>query len=461
MRLMYCMALAFILCTGVTTAQAIEAFSTPTGVLQWDEKQAYNGYTLVSPSTATTSYLIDMKGDVVHEWKTKYKPGLYAELLPNGNLLRGVTFKKLMVPFGGASSGVQELDWDGNVVWEYIISDKKTLQHHTFQRLENGNTLILGWEYKSYDEAMAKGRKPETLPKKNGAISKKMKYGGIWSDFVVEVDAKGKKVWSWHVWDYLGTGKNQFDINFILPMDGPYGDSDWTHFNTIEYIPETGQLLLCGRNFGEIYLIDKKTGKMVYRWGNPFAYGKGKGPSFLDAGDQELFGPHDSTWLGDGKIMIFDNGWQNPEKNRSRIIILDTKTSKIAWEYKAKNSSAFYSAFQGAVQMLENGNMLITSTNTGHVFEITAEEKEPEIVWEFISPWMKNKAVALLTEEHAIISPYSNMMLNYVHRAYRYAPDYAGLKGKDLSKKTVLFPDAPDFVKIYKDLSKMELTVTK
>lgn len=461
MRLMYCVTLALSLCVGVTTAQAVEVFSTPTGVLQWDDEKAYNGYTVISPNTATTSYLIDMKGDVVHEWKTKFRPGLYAELLPNGNLLRGIRFKKDIVPFGGSGSGVQELDWDGNVVWEYIISDKAKVQHHAFQRLENGNTLMLAWESKSYDEAMAKGRKAGTIPTTDGATYAGTKYGGIWPDFVVEIDTEGKEVWSWHAWDHVGTGENQFDINFILPMDGYYGDSDWTHLNALDYIPETDQLLLCSRNFGEIYLIDKKSGEMEYRWGNPSAYGKGKAPSFLDAGDQKLFGPHSAKWLGDGKVLIFDNGWQNPEKNHSRVLILDTKIDKIVWEYKAKNLNSFYSGFQGAVQMLENGNILVTSTNTGHVFEITVGKK-PEIVWEFINPWLKNKAVALLTNEHGIVNSGAiNLMFNYVHRAYRYAPDYAGLKEKDLSKKTSLFPDAPNWLKLYKEASRMEEFITK
>jgi len=57
-------------------------------------------------------------------------------------------------------------------------------------------------------------------------------------------------------------------------MAGP----DWTHFNTVEYIAETDQIILNSRNFGEFYLINHKTGAIEWRWGNPSAYGKGKGP---------------------------------------------------------------------------------------------------------------------------------------------------------------------------------------
>ena len=37
-----------------------------------------------------------------------------------------------------------------------------------------------------------------------------------------------------------------------------------------------------------------------------------------------------------------------------------------------------------------------------------------------------------------------------IHRAYRYAPDYPGLKGRDLSVKTPLLPGYPKFFEIWK-----------
>ena len=451
--------MATVIIGSVVPVNAVESSMTPTGVLQWNEEKAYNGYTVVSPNTGTNSYLIDMEGKVVHEWKTDFRPGLYAELLPNGNLLRGFR-KKDIVPFGGASAGVQELDWEGNVVWEHLIYDKDHTAHHCFDRLENGNTLMLAWERKTYDEAMKKGRKAGTIPKGDTGEIHGDKYGDIWPDYLVEVDSKGKEIWTWHVWDYVGNGKDQFNINFMLPMEGYYGASDWTHFNSVEYNKNTDQVLLCSRNFGEIYIIDKKTGKMVHRFGNPSTHGQGDSPSFLNAGDQELFGPHSATWLDNERVLIFDNGWQNPEVNRSRVVILNTKMNKIEWYYEAKNPNAFYSAFQGAAQMLENGNILVTSTNTGHSFEITSGDK-PEIVWEFVSPWIKKKAVAMLTEEDSI--PFSagciNLMLNYTHRTYRYAPDYEGLQGKKLSKGEYPVPGVPNWRELYEKAASLEVEV--
>ena len=42
---------------------------------------------------------------------------------------------------GGRGNGLRELDWDGNVVWEY----ENPGIHHDFHRLESGRTVSLEW----------------------------------------------------------------------------------------------------------------------------------------------------------------------------------------------------------------------------------------------------------------------------------------------------------------------------
>lgn len=454
-KLLACAVAGALLFTSVP-AFSVESLSTPTGVHVWDKAAAYDGYTLLSPNMTKDVYLIDMNGDVVHTWNTQGMPGLYAELLPNGNLLRGIRYNPKIVPFGGVSGGVQEIDWDGNVVWEYKLYGPTAVQHHAFSRMPGGNTLIVAWEYKTYEEALAKGRKAGTIPQKG-----EKKYDGLWADYLVEVDQDGKEVWSWHAWDHVGTGADQLDINYKLPIANYYGDSDWFHINCVSYVPETDQILFTSRNFSEVFLVDRQTGHIAYRWGNPTTHGQGEKPGFCRDGDQQLFGPHDVTWLGDGKIMLFDNGWQRPQANRSRVVVVDTKTNQVVWQYRAQNPNGFYSAYQGAAQHLPNGNVLITSTNTGHIFEVTGGEK-PEIVWEYISPWTLKGPVAILQDAHSFDDPDGtediNIMSNFVHRAYRYSKDYPGLKGRDLSTKTVLFPDAPNWRELYEKAASMQAT---
>ncbi len=448
------LAIALTLVWG-SLACAYEAFNGPTGVLQWNKKKAYDGYTLFAPVVkGKTTYLIDMEGNVVHTWKHKYPPGLYAELLPNGNLLRTSRLpmkqKKGYCGIGGNGGLVEEIDWDGNVIWRYKMWKKNTeIQHHTVYRMPSGTTMILGWEVKPRQEGIDKGRDPSTLPDKP-VVQKGVPHVDWWVDFVREVDQAGNTVWEWHAWDHVGTGPDKLDINYKLPdpVGHTYPNWDWSHLNSIDYIPETDQVVLNSRNFAEIYFINHKTGKIEYRWGNPSAYGQGKAPSYYDNGDQKMFGSHCATVLENGNILIFDNGSERPEGRRSAVIEMDPKTGEIVWEFEPKHTSSFFSYRQGAAQRLPNGNTLVTSTHGGHLFEVT---KKGKIVWDYVSPVFAGKAKCVATDDEAFDHKYhQNGMSNMIHRAYRYGADYPGLAGRDLSVKEPLVKDCPPFFKTYK-----------
>ena len=444
-------------------AKAVESMSTPTGVLMYDKEKAQDGYTLISPMQSTSSYLLDMEGNIVHEWKTSGRPGLYAELLPDGHLLRGIRYEN-KVPFGGMSGGLQEIDWNGNIVWEHKIYDEDRLSHHAFDRMPNGNTLIVAWEHKSYEEAVGKGRRPGTLPRPGDDTGHKPEYNGLWADYIVEVDSDGKEVWSWHAWDHIGTGRDEFDINYRLPIKNYYGDSDWMHINSVRYNAKTNQVLVSSRNFSEVFIVNHDTeGRVVWRFGNPSSHGEGPLPGFCDNGSQILFGNHDATWLGNDRISLFDNGWQRPQANRSRAVVVNIENNSVEWEYAACNLNSFYSAYQGSAQHLPNGNVLITSTATGHIFEVTEDKR---VVWEYISPFAGNgEAKAVLTENDATADPLGlkdiNSVANVVHRAFRYAPDYPGLQGRDLSRKTAVFPGAPKWYELLAEVAGLTSPLNK
>ena len=63
------------------------AVDTRSGVTHYDKQKATPGYTLFTPIGLFTAYLIDMAGNVVHQWEVPNELGHYAYLLDNGNLL--------------------------------------------------------------------------------------------------------------------------------------------------------------------------------------------------------------------------------------------------------------------------------------------------------------------------------------------------------------------------------------
>jgi hypothetical protein len=445
-RSIYFIALLVLVVGFTTSAYAYEALVGPTGVLYWDKGKTYNGYTVFAPNSSKKTYMIDMEGNLVHKWNTQSYPGLYAELLPNGNLLRaGQIFPRKVCAISGTGGLVEEYDWEGSKVWSYRMFTSNEIEHHCFNRMPNGNTMILGWERIDDDIIRAAGRE---IP--DGVRFKNLYHSNFWLDFVREVNRDGNTVWEWHAVDHLGKGPDQIDINYILPK--PVGDIyhtfDHTHFNSVDYIPETDQVLMNSRNLSEIYLVNHKTGKIEYRWGNPSAYGKGRAPSFYDDGDQELFGSHDARWLGDGRVSIFDNGSERPEGKRSRVVVVNTKTNEIEWKYESWDNGSFYSERQGAAQPLPNGNWFVTSSNNGHVFEVT---KDGKIVWDFVNPIIGDRPMCTLHDDDKKVQiQHENYYSNMIHRAYRYGPDYPGLKGKDLKTGKKLAPDCPEMFKIFK-----------
>jgi len=85
------------------------------GLFTYDST-SYFGYTLFAPLSYNTTYLIDNYGRIVNFWESNYRPGLSCYFLENGHLLRTAR----VVPQGGGAGGaVEEMDWDGNLVWRF------------------------------------------------------------------------------------------------------------------------------------------------------------------------------------------------------------------------------------------------------------------------------------------------------------------------------------------------------
>ena len=103
------------------------------------------------------------------------------------------------------------------------------------------------------------------------------------------------------------------------------------------------------------------------------------------------------------------------------------------WTYTAPNPADFYSPEISSVQRLPNGNTLICEGIPGHFFEITPDS---EIVWSYGNPIVVNSI--LKPGEKPTIDPRGHPN-NAVFKIHRYAPDYPGLIGKDLTPGEYLF----------------------
>lgn len=375
----------------------------PTGLTHRDAR-SHEGYTLITPIGGNYTYLLNHDGSIVHGWSTPdFQPG-YAHLLPNGNLLaRGQESVKGKVDAyeaAGKADILVEMDWDGNVVWQWAHPSF----HHDMYRLPNGNTLVITWNLCNPEIAsqvkggMAKER--EALIKSNpehmqfilgglGVGGRPRDLSGYLSDTILEISPSGDVLHSWNAWEYCDLEKD-----IMCALEFPY---EWTHCNSIKHVEE-GKVLLCFREISLIMMIKWPEGELLWRWG----------------GDHLISHPHDATLTPEGNVLIFDNGTHHPVTPHSRVIEVDMRTDKIVWQYVPRVVFSFFSGHIGGCERLDNGNTLICEGQSGRVFEVTPD---CEVCWEWISPF---------------VLPFKNVHCSMLFRAHRYAPESPELKGRIL-----------------------------
>jgi outer membrane protein assembly factor BamB len=205
-------------------------------------------------------------------------------------------------------------------------------------------------------------------------------------DVILEFDKNGRPLQRYAFWDHLKEyqpfhAKFGVDLapffSISVPWLGPLKAKtyDYFHLNCLTIIPPNalesknpvfhrGNWLISLLHGSMVFILDKDTKKILWH---------------MAANDVQggLQGQHSVSMLPDGDILLFENG---VDRKASRILIIDPLTFQIKWEYQHAN---FYSENIGFVQVLDNGNFLVTESNQGHGFELTPDKK---IVWEYYSP---------------------------------------------------------------------------
>ncbi len=137
-------------------------------------------------------------------------------------------------------------------------------------------------------------------------------------------------------------------------------------------------------------------GELLYRWGNPAAWGAG------GAADRRLFAPHDARWIPPGQPGRGQHPavQQRPGAARRTALLgrRDPAATAAGGGYRRPvgepfgpaapvwihREPRFFSARLSGAQRLPNGNTLICAGEQGRIFEVTPGG---EIVWEYSSPF--------------------------------------------------------------------------
>ena len=349
----------------------------PLGLVYRDADLAEAGYTLFSTVRDHHATLVDDEGRIVHRWR--HPQGIqYARLLSNGNLLLHALAPEDaggVEQIGGSSAALYELDWDGNVVWEY----QNPMLHHDFYRLDSGNQLVLLWR-KLPEDVSARVR---------GGHHHEEDPDVMWGDVIQEITPAGEPVREWCSWEHLS-----FEEDVSCPLES---HKEWTHLNSIDVTP-AGEWLLSFRLTSTVGLVDPASGAFNWKWG-----------------PETLSHQHHASMLESGNVLIFDTGCHRRRgPSFSKVVEVDPSSDEIVWSYRADVVLAFYSFMSSGAQRLVGGDTFITEGATGRLFEVTPEG---ETVWEYVS--------GLISEGRFGPTP-------AIFRAHRYALDDARLAGREL-----------------------------
>ena len=439
----------------------------PTGVTIYDPARAYNSYILfgdhssyVSPDDSAAgeksknpgregdSRLIDMNGNVVHAWNWGgYPTAMIDPRAIDGK--RGIIGVQTSSVDSGTVHGqipgrvgiytnkeVGLVDWNGEIIWQggSQVPGGALYQHHDWERLPTGNVLVLGrWRH--------------VIP---GFGKREMG-----DEVIYELGGDGDLAWQWMVSDHLnelGFTKAELQLVRKSPLIDFFdfhsmrvlGPNHWFESGDARFAPEN--ILVSSRNANFIIIIERKTGKIVWRLGPDYPERNLMlKPDITPQPVNQISGAHDIHMIaeglpGAGNILIFDNQSEAgyppvrlESLGGSRVLEIEPVKKEIVWQYSARGSQIaewrFYSPFAGGAQRLPNGNTLIAEAAQGRAIQVTPDG---QIVWEYVSPF-------LLPAPTAPVAGHSRIKTNLLYRAqavpYSWVPE-----GTPHSEKAVTPP---------------------
>lgn len=318
------------------------------GTTVYDSTAVERGYNLMVSGHAPGALLLDMQGEVVHEWyrhfdQSEVWPGseevdMEMQFWTRVNLQQDGELLALI-----ENMGIVRLDRDSNLLWASDFIQP----HHDFDVGPDGRIYAICKDVQL---------DPDYNPDRP-----------ILDELIVILDPDGHEIRRINIRHAL----ERSPYAPVLRRMPPEGDI--LHANTIEYIHgdfqesidplREGTILLSLRTIDLVCVLDLDT-ETVY-WAESDLWYK----------------QHQPTMLANGNMLAFDN---RGRKEHSRVVEIDPKTRRVVWSYRGAEGETFFSVGRGSNQRLSCGNTLITESNQGRAFEVAPDGR---IVWEYISPY--------------------------------------------------------------------------
>ncbi|MFP3944940.1 MAG: arylsulfotransferase family protein [Alphaproteobacteria bacterium] len=344
---------------------AVEVDFGEDGVVRHEPEKAWPGHTLFTSLHEPGAVLVDMQGEIVHEWSLE-KGALRKKLGLSTDFLTGMAYSDQvrLMPDGSLwmlvrtydtvsnAGGLVRLDRDSRVTWTYAATT-----HHDFDLAADGTVYVLT---NDTDDVH-----PDDSPHLGGfAIL----------DYIDVVSAGGKRLERISVLECFLNSPYRDYLKFEAVTPRKY-NGDILHSNALrlvgpddlDLVPGNGHrhALVSIRTFQVVALLDLDAKEVVHVLRGPWIR------------------QHDPDVLPDGSIMLFDNLGGMGSETPSRVIRFSPRTGEILWQWPEPGGRhSLDSYIRGSQHPLPNGNVLITESQGARLIEVTPDG---EVAWEYRS----------------------------------------------------------------------------
>lgn len=342
-----------------------------------DPEKIYPGVTFVTGffDRSNGMKLLGMDGQVIHEWRVSYN-----EIWPVANHVRekihdwdiqihgAILYPDGDIIFNFQYAGLVRIDKCSRVKWKL---PERT--HHSIHEDSEGNLWVPSrkWREERVDEY------PHVTPPFEDEYIIKVSPEG---NLLREISVLNAIYRSGYEGVLFANGAHKSRLSIPL-------DRDFIHLNDVEILSpelasafpsfEERDILISLRNLNLLLVLDFLDEKVKWSMTGPYLR------------------QHDPDFLANGRISVFDNRRDDSSGasfGGSRILEFDPLTRDVLVTYKGTRDRPFYTETMGDHQHLPNGNILITESDLGRAFEVSANG---EIVWSFINRWNED-SVALI-----------------------------------------------------------------